>query len=282
MNRFKDNRIFSFLAILVIYALAIWLGIAVYQKLPFAYWMNLLLADIAATVFVFLFSLLFQNASVYDPYWSVQPAAILIAFALERKLTPIGILLLIVVWIWGLRLTANWAMTFYGLNHQDWRYTMLHEQRGAFYPFVNFFGIHLVPTLIVYACTMPAVVVFVRGAEWRWQSLPFVFLSFATIVLQGTADWQLHRFRGAKNEGFIHTGLWKHSRHPNYLGEILMWWGVGLASVMTLQGDWYLLSGAIVNTLLFLFVSIPMADRHQARKPDFDEYKQETHALRLW
>ena len=282
MNRFKDNRFFSFLAILVIYALAIWLGIAVYRSLTFVYWLNLLLADIAATVFVFLFSLLFQNASVYDPYWSVQPVAILIAFALDRQLTPIGILLLIVVWIWGLRLTANWALTFYGLNHQDWRYTMLHEQSGALYPIVSFFGIHLVPTLIVYACTMPAVVVFVRGAQWRWQSLPFILLSFAATVLQGTADWQLHRFRDAQSGGFIRTGLWKHSRHPNYLGEILMWWGIGLASVTTLQGDWYLLFGAIVNTLLFLFVSIPMADRHQARKPGFEEYKEETHALRLW
>ena len=81
MNQLKSNRIFSFLIILIIYALAIWLGIMIYQRLPYAYWLNLLLADIAATVFVFLFSLLFHNASVYDPYWSVQPIAILIAFA---------------------------------------------------------------------------------------------------------------------------------------------------------------------------------------------------------
>lgn len=282
MNQLKSNRICSFLIILIIYALAIWLGIMIYQRLPYAYWLNLLLADIAATVFVFLFSLLFHNASVYDPYWSVQPIAILIAFALKQSLTPIGILILIAVWIWGIRLTANWAYTFHSLNHQDWRYTMLQERTGAGYPIINFIGIHLVPTLIVYACTLPAVVVFVDGAELHWQSLPFILLSFCAVALQGTADWQMHQFRKSHSEGFMRNGLWKKSRHPNYLGEILMWWGIGLASVMALGGKWFLLCGALVNTLLFLFVSIPLADQHQARKPGFDAYKEETHALWLW
>ena len=172
MKQLKSSRFFSFLIILIIYVLAIWLGISVYQHLPYAYWLNLLLADIAATVFIFLFSVILQNASVYDPYWSVQPIAILIAFALSQRLTPIGILLLVAVWLWGIRLTANWAYSFHNLNHQDWRYTMLQERTGAGYPFINFVGIHLVPTLIVYACTLPAVVVFVEGAAWRWRCLP--------------------------------------------------------------------------------------------------------------
>ena len=279
MKQLRQNRIFSFLTILIIYALAIWLGIIIYRMLPYAYWLNLLLADIAATVFVFVFSVLFKNASVYDPYWSVQPIAILVAFALEQKLTPVGIVLLVAVWIWGLRLTANWAYTFYSLEHQDWRYTMLKERTGVWYPVINFVGIHLVPTLIVYACTLPAVEVFVKAAPWRWQCLLFAGLPFAAILLQGTADWQLHIFRNAKREGFIREGLWKHSRHPNYLGEILMWWGVALTSVAALEGSWYLLTGAIANTLLFLFVSVPLADAHQARKPGFEEYKAETHML---
>lgn len=277
----RENRRIGFLLIALVYAAAIVLGVTLYRVLPGAFWQRLLLADVAATAFVFVFSVLLKNASVYDPYWSVQPIVILSGFAIHCGLTPVGAALLAVVAIWGVRLTANWAYTFHGLAHQDWRYTMLREQTGALYPVVNFLGIHLFPTLVVYCVTLPAVLVIVRGAAWNPLCLFGLLLSLAATVLQGVSDRQLHRFRKAHKTGFIREGLWKRSRHPNYLGEILMWWGVALASIAALKGVWQLLFGAILNTLMFWFISIPMADRHQARKEGFDAYKAETHALRI-
>lgn len=277
----RENRRIGFLLIALVYAAAIVLGVTLYRVLPGAFWQRLLLADVAATAFVFVFSVLLKNASVYDPYWSVQPIVILSGFACMRGLTLPGALLLAVVSIWGVRLTANWAYTFHGLAHQDWRYTMLREQTGALYPLVNFFGIHLFPTLVVYCVTLPAVLVVERGAAWNPLCLFGLLLSLSATVLQGVSDRQLHRFRRSQREGFIREGLWKRSRHPNYLGEILMWWGVALASIAALKGVWQLLFGAILNTLMFWFISIPMADRHQARKEGFDAYKAETHALRI-
>lgn len=277
----RENRRIGFLLIALVYAAAIVLGVTLYRVLPGAFWQRLLLADVAATAFVFVFSVLLKNASVYDPYWSVQPIVILSGFACMRGLTPVGAALLAVVSIWGVRLTANWAYTFHGLDHQDWRYSMLRERTGALYPVVNFLGIHLFPTLVVYCATLPAVLVVERGAAWNPLCLFGLLLSLSATVLQGVSDWQLHRFRKAHKTGFIREGLWKRSRHPNYLGEILMWWGVALASIAALQGVWQLLFGAILNTLMFWFISIPMADRHQARKEGFDAYKAETHALRI-
>ncbi len=58
-----------------------------------------------------------------------------------------------------------------------------------------------------------------------------------------------------------------------------MWWGIGLACVTALGEKWWLLVGALVNTLMFLFVSIPMADKRQSRKPGFEEYKKATRML---
>ncbi len=277
----RENRRIGFLLIALVYAAAIVLGVTLYRVLPGAFWQRLLLADVAVTAFVFVFSVLLKNASVYDPYWSVQPVVILSGFACMRGLTPIGAALLAIVAIWGVRLTANWAYTFHGLAHQDWRYTMLREQTGALYPVVNFLGIHLFPTLVVYCVTLPAVLVVERGAAWNPLCLFGLLLSLSATVLQGVSDRQLHRFRKAHKTGFIREGLWKRSRHPNYLGEILMWWGVALASIAALKGVWQLLFGAILNTLMFWFISIPMADRHQARKEGFDAYKAETHALRI-
>ena len=89
----------------------------------------------------------------------------------------------------------------------------------------------------------------------------------------------MHKYRKNRTTPFNRNGLWKNSRHPNYLGEILMWWGIGLAIVITDFNLWWLLLGALLNTLLFSFVSIPMAEKRQSRKEGFLEYKKETRFL---
>lgn len=279
MHTYKQSRMIGFLVVTLVYLLAAAVGIAVYRMLPYAWWLRLLFADVAATVFTFVFSVLFGNASVYDPYWSVQPIVILAFFAMGRELTVVRLLLLAAVFLWGIRLTANWAYTFENLTHQDWRYTMLKEKTGAFYPFVNFTGIHLVPTLIVYGCTLPAVYAFLHDAAWNVGSVVFFCLSVAAAVMQGAADYQMHRYRKHRTGAFIRDGLWKHSRHPNYLGEILMWWGIAGSVLSVFPHVWYLASGALANTVLFLAVSIPMADGRQSRKPGYADYKAHTRML---
>ena len=279
MNKLKENRAASFLVVTAVYILAAVAGILLYRALPMAWWLALLIADAAATVLVFIFSLTFRNASVYDPYWSVQPPVILLAFAWGRELNFFGVLLLIAVWFWAVRLTANWAYTFANLFHQDWRYTMLAQKTGKFYPIINFVGIHMVPTLVVYGCVLPGVHVLRSGLAGNAGSILFLCLSLLAATMQGLADIQMHRFRKNPTGRFIRVGLWKHSRHPNYLGEITMWWGVGLAAVCADPGAWYLLAGALANTVLFLVVSIPMADGRQSRKEGFCVYKAQTRML---
>lgn len=279
MNNLKQNRAASFTIVTIIYILASAIGIAVYRILTFQWWLKLLIADIIATIFTFVFSLIFHNASVYDPYWSVQPVVIIGAFATGKELTVVRILLLIAVVFWGVRLTANWAYTFQNLAHQDWRYTMLKEKTGVFYPFVNFTGIHMVPTLIVYGCTLPAVYAFLYDSIWNVGSIVFFCLSVGAAIMQGTADYQMHRYRKNRTGAFIRDGLWKYSRHPNYLGEILMWWGIALSVISIFPNVWYLGAGALANTILFLCVSIPLADGRQSHKPGFEEYKSQTRML---
>ena len=279
MNSLKQNRKASFAIVALIYIFASAVGIAVYNALTFDWRLNLLIADIAATVVTFAFSVIFDNASVYDPYWSVQPIVILAAFAVGRELTATRVLLLTAVILWGVRLTWNWAFTFTGLAHQDWRYTMLKEKTGVLYPLVNFAGIHMVPTLIVYGCTLPAAYAFQNDGSWNAGSIVFFCLSVGAVAMQGIADYQMHRFRRHRTGAFIRDGLWKYSRHPNYLGEILMWWGVGLSVISVFPNAWYLGIGALANTILFLAVSIPLADGRQSRKPGYADYKAQTRML---
>ena len=156
---------------------------------------------------------------------------------------------------------------------------MLKEKTGKFYPIVNFLGIHLFPTLVVYACMLPVVYTYALDFKANTGSVVFFILSILAVILQLVSDTQMQKFRNGKTGGFIRNGLWKYSRHPNYLGEILMWWGVALAFISAVPSMWYLCAGALVNTLMFLFISIPMADKRQAKKDGFDEYKKQTRIL---
>ncbi len=279
LMKIKESRVLSFVSVFIIYLLASFVGIIVFHFLGLPDWIRLLIADVSATVFVFIFSLIFKNASVYDPYWSVQPIVIVFAIGLKYGFNLCSFLLFLVICIWGVRLTSNWAYTFKGLNYQDWRYTMLKEKTGSFYPIVNFLGIHLVPTLIVYACTLPAVYVIKHAPHLDTWKIVFLIFSLLAVLLQTVSDIQMHVYRKNKNGTFMRNGLWKYSRHPNYLGEICMWWGVALYGVVLIPSMWYLIAGAVANTIMFLIISIPMQDARQSKKDGFSEYKKQTHML---
>lgn len=279
MEKIKNSRAYSFVCIALVYVISAAVGAAVYLALPFHFAVSLLIADAAATVVTFIFSLVFKNASVYDPYWSVQPMVILALFAMKNGVTAAALFPLIAVFFWGIRLTANWAYSFRGLNKEDWRYILLRERTGRLYPFVNFTGIHMVPTVIVWACVLPAVFLFKTEARFNAGCAVFFIVSIGAAALQLAADTQMHRFHARGERGIMREGLWKYARHPNYLGEILMWWGVGLYAVCAMPGRWYLLAGAVANTALFLTVSVPMMEERQSKKPGWEEYKRSTRLL---
>lgn len=279
MNSIKESKTRSILVIACIYAAAAFLGFWVYMLTPFAFWLKLLVADVAATVFVFIFSVVFNNASVYDPYWSVQPIVITGWFAFFYDITSATVLLLISIVYWGVRLTCNWAYCFGGLNHQDWRYTKLKNENGKVYPLLNFAGIHMMPTLIVFMCTLPAVFIVREEHRANPGSIIGTVICVGAATLQLFADIQMQRYRKKGEHGLIRTGLWKHARHPNYLGEILMWWGVAIQAVSVMPERWWLIAGAAANTVMFFTVSIPMADKRQSQKPGYAEYRASTRSL---
>lgn len=279
-----EKKIPSLIIVLFAYLFAIALGVVSYIYIPIdpaMIWLKLLVADVIATVAIFIFSVIFDNSSMYDAYWSVQPIVIVLAFFIISPITIFSILALIAVLVWGIRLTVNWIYTFDNLKWEDWRYKMYRQKMGKLYWPVSFLGIHMVPTLVVYGAIIPVVYGIVSVPTANPATYIFFVLAILSAVLQGTADIQMHKYRKNRATPFIRTGLWKHSRHPNYLGEITMWWSMGLMATITMNEPIYyiFLVGALANTLLFLFISIPMADKRQSRKEGFEQYKKETFML---
>ena len=280
----KKNRTFGFAIIALIYLFAILAGLFVFRTASefFSFYLSIFIADVAATLFVYLTGLFVKNTSVYDPYWSVQPIVIVLFLLTRFKVFNLGIILMLIALLyWGIRLTANWAHTFDSLEEQDWRYDMLKAKTGRLYPFVSLIGINLFPTVIVFLAVLPAIVFFEAGG-FNFGTLIGFLTCITAATLQLFADIQMQKFRKEPHEKdqIIDVGLWKYSRHPNYLGEIMMWWGIFIMMFSVDTSRWILLIGALLNTMMFFFISIPMAEKRLARyKSGFTDYKKHTRML---
>ena len=282
----------SIALIAAIYLLAGVIGAFVFFSRPSI--LALFLADVVATIVVWAFGLLYENVSVYDPYWSVFPPIAFLLWAFYAGWSLPVILLLIASWYWGWRLTRNWVITFKGIGHEDWRYTKYRSLHPALFHLINFFGLNMVPTLVVFAAMLPGLKLYELGnsvyipghtCEGGLSTLSVAVLILGFIVcliaptIQLIADKQSHDFRAAHPGEVCNVGLWKHGRHPNYFGEILFWWGIWIMYVPFGGIDWYIL-GPIAMTALFLGISIPLMEHRQlANKPGYAEYKKQTRLL---
>jgi steroid 5-alpha reductase family enzyme len=109
-----------------------------------------------------------------------------------------------------------------------------------------------------------------------------VAVTAAAVVIETVADRQLRRFAAdpANRGRIIDSGLWRYSRHPNYLGEILFWWGLWLFGVAAAPGWWWTIVGPTTMVLLFVFVSVPMMDRRsETRRPGYAQHRRRVPAL---
>jgi len=237
-----------------------------------------LVGDLAATLAIFAFSYAHENSSFYDAYWSVAPLPIALFWvgASEGALGARQALVLLLVAIWGARLTWNWARGWRGLDHEDWRYVDLRRTTGRAYWLVSLVGLHLLPTLWVFAGLLPVYAAVCAPAHplGALDALA-ALVTAAAIALEAASDEALRRYRASSPQpgGFLASGLWSWSRHPNYLGEIGFWWGLWLFGVAAAPRLWWTLAGPVSITLMFRFVSLPMIEtRMRERRPGYAEW----------
>lgn len=282
-SKIFQSKSIGLVIITIIYILATIIGVITYNSIDCNNkLLSLFIADVVATLVVWLFGVIFNNSSIYDPYWSVAPPLLLTFFAIEASSfgTPVRLTLLI-VWLWAIRLTGNWAYTFPNLSKQDWRYDKYKGDFPKLWHLVNLFGINLMPTLIVFLAMIPAIeLIDLNPISYNIFTILGILISLVAVALELVADRQAHSFRKENRGKVCNIGLWKSSRHPNYLGEILFWWGLFIIYISVAPGEWLTAIGAIANTLLFIFVSIPLMEKRQlATKPAYAEYRRNTRML---
>ncbi len=288
MKNIKNNKVFGLLVLLLIYIFATCIGLLTFYLLsPYVHFLvAILIADAVATVFVWASGIVAGTPSVYDPYWSVQTIIIYIPLlAYFKNWNLFTIVPLVVMTIYSIRLTVNFIKGFHGLGYVDWRYSMLKEKSGKLFQIVNLMGICMFPTMVVYLASVPLFVY----ASLSFESYSYLDFIGSGVILLGVlfeliADLQMKKFIRIREsrEQVINIGMWKYSRHPNYLGEIIIWFGVALILIVNNIQLAYWISGAVVNLLMFLIISIPMEEKHMLEyKPNLKEYIKTTSCLLL-
>ena len=252
-------------------------------------------ADIAATVAIFIFSRLYKNSSFYDAYWSVIPPLIALYWALEAtaiEATAVAVddtrawLVIVLVWLWGIRLTINWATYWPGLEHEDWRYGPIKTNAGKWNALADFSAIHLFPTVIVFVACLPIYAAVAMDARpLNWLDYAAAAVTALAIIIELLSDIQLHRFLAHRKEGEImKTGLWAYSRHPNYFGEWLFWAGLALFGIAAVPSAWWwVLPRSVAMLVMFLVASIPMIDKRSVeRRPEYEVHMARVSGFVPW
>lgn len=297
-GRRRWTRRSSFLVIVGIYvpAVVVFVGVAAVVGTDEAWW-AVAAGYLASTTLLYVASQMVGNGSTFDAWWSVMPsvAAVWLMVAVDHGdgangglaavLRPV---LVVLVLAWGVRLTANWALGWSGLEHEDWRYVQLYQQVPLPRWLVSLLTVHLFPTVTVALASAPLVAALTReptNSGWPSAStvvaIAGVSVTAVAIWIEHRADVELRAFNRAKQPGAIlDTGWWARSRHPNYLGEMGFWWGTGLCALAIDTSAWWTLLGPLVITVMFLAASIPIIEKRSAeRRPGWAEYVARTPML---
>lgn len=251
------NKIYSIVILLLIYLFTIITGLFGYKLLPdWNVLLKIFLFDVFCTLIIWIFSVIFKNSSIYDPYWSIMPMIIVPLYMI--KITELNLqtyVMLILVEVWGVRLTYNCLMNFKNLKVEDWRYQNLREKGKKWWPLINLFGVHLMPTITVYLALLPILYYLEVSTvvAFNLSTIMGLIIMAGGILLELVADQQMRRFKKNNRNPFAIncTGLWGRSRHPNYLGEIMFWWGGYLMMLSLESNQFILLLGPLVVTASF-------------------------------
>jgi len=275
----------SLILVFFYYVISFYLAYLITKTTSLDGWLLILVWHITATLFVFLFSNIHKNSSIYDPFWHVAPIPIVFYIANQSSLPDLQLNLVLSAFLfWALRLTYNWYLNWTNLNHEDFRYVDL-KDNNRFIAFINdLFGIHLIPTLIVNVSLYPIYEALMSNNLNNLIYIGFILIILA-VVIQYISDAQMRKFKSNESnfDKTMKYGLWKYSRHPNYLGEVSFWFGIYIFALASGSTSIWLLACPMVMLALFVFISCPMMDNRSLKKrPDYKEYMDKTPQLIMW
>jgi len=248
-----------------------------------------LMLIIFLTTMLWLWSVYLKDVSIVDAFWGCGFVILAIYYFFttpSSELHPRKILVLVLVGIWGLRLSLYLLIRNWG-KPEDFRYQKFRNDYGAHrYWWFSFFQVFLLQGILLWIISAPLL-----STQYFSSSNPLNYFDYLAIMVWGIGflfetlgDYQLSKFKSnpANKNKVLNTGLWKYTRHPNYFGDAAIWWSFGLFSIAS--GSYLpLISCLIMNVLLLKVSGVVLLERTLTNsKPRYKEYMDKTPAFFPW
>lgn len=255
----------------------------------FVDFITLLLVYFAGTLFTqlvtFAFRIKTKRVDVVDIAWGISFITGYLAMQLFEPTNSATIILSgVMLAAWGLRLSWHIFRRFLRSNRQDERYTKIMSS----WPPGNkirqsLFRIFIPQAIIASVVALPIIVIYLYKPSYSGVVMAGLIVWIIGYTTEATADRQLRNFMvNSKPNALMQSGLWRYSRHPNYFGEVTMWWGLAIMACST-ELWWLGIIGASTITMLICLVSgIPLAEARSTSKKSWDHYKRTTSVLIPW
>lgn len=232
-------------------------------------------------------SLFLKDASIIDIFWGT---GFVILVWLYFTLTPEGFtgrkfLIALLTTVWGLRLSVHLAVRNLGKG-EDFRYRRWRDAAGSGWWWQSYFKVFVLQGALMWLISIPLLAAQISPTPERFTILDYAgaFLWGIGFCFEAVGDWQLARFR-MKPENRDKTydqGLWRYTRHPNYFGDALLWWGYYIIAFAG-GGYWTLISPLVMTFLLWRVSGVRMLERTLVKtKPGYERYIRNTNAFFPW
>lgn len=247
-------------------------------------------AAIQSLIVVFIFMTIFFVYGLYkgrndiaDIIWGLGFVFIGLELFLSFKFGLTSYLILLFTFIWGIRLSAHIFIRNRNKD-EDFRYKKWREDWGKWFILRSYFQIYILQGILMFVVSLTLITSVQNNHGLNYINYIGIAIWLNGFLFEFIGDLQLKKFISDKsNNGHIlNVGLWKYTRHPNYFGEVTLWWGIFLISLPNTY--WFLaVLSPITMTILILKVSgIPMLEKKYEGNKEFDEYKSKTNAFFPW
>ena len=246
------------------------------------------LASILFLMFLlWLVSLALKDASIVDTFWGVGFTIIAwICFAITDGYAPRKLIIAVLVTIWGLRLATH----IFRRNHakgEDFRYRRMRARYQERFAIVSLFTVFGLQGLLMWVVSLPIQAAQVSPVPDRLTLLDVAGVAIWVVgfVFEAVGDYQLMRFKADPNNAgkVMGRGLWAYTRHPNYFGDAVLWWGLFLIALATPGSLWTMIGPAIMTFLLMKVSGVALLEKSLVKtKPEYQDYIRRTSAFFPW
>jgi steroid 5-alpha reductase family enzyme len=234
-----------------------------------------------------LLSLAYKNVTLVDSLWGLGFVLIAwISFGLTEGYSGRKVLLVVLTSVWGLRLSGHLSWRNWGKG-EDPRYGGWRRASGNRFWIISLFKIFLLQALFLWVIALAIQYGQVSARPAYFTRLDFLgfIIWLIGLIFESVSDWQLARFKAdPANKGQVmDQGLWAYSRHPNYFGECLIWWGIFLIALSTPNSWWTIISPLIITAVLLKMTGIPLMEKAIVdTRPGYRDYIRRTPAFFPW